>query len=329
VSLVLIALGLIGGSTFFLFRSGESKTGDERVRIAYLPIYVDLPLFVAIENGFFEKRGIKVDAVRFETSPLMGTALVNNEVDAVASIASSVAFSIESRDPGRFRIFIVDAENPQEYLSALVAMPNSKISTVEDLRGKKVGMFPGPTAVTFFSLVFQKHGLDPKSDMTLVELGPGLHVQALSSGQVDALATYEPMATQAEIEVGAIKFKPGVIESEIINPWQAGAWLISSRLVTERPEVAKKVIAACYEAIDYMRANPKEAKKTLDKYTGIRAEVALKTPNIPFTKIGEIDLDSFQRHAVILQDAGVLSRAIDTRSLLLDPDFIGVSELNR
>src|SRR5207247_2575986 len=103
--------------------------------------------------------------------------------------------------------------------------------------------------ITFFNLVFKKHGLDPKSDMTVVELAPGLHVQALVSGQVDALATYEPMATQAEVEHGAVKFFPGVIESEIINPWQAGAWLVSSRLIAERPEVAKKIVEGCYEAI--------------------------------------------------------------------------------
>jgi NitT/TauT family transport system substrate-binding protein len=300
----------------------DRTEGSTNVRIGYLPIEVDLPLFVALEKGYFEKRGVTVEPIRFESSPLMGTALVNKEVDAIASIASSVAFSIESRDSGRFRIFIVDAENPNQYLSALVTMPKSQITRVIDLRGKKVGIFPGPTASTFFNLVFRKHGLDPKADMTVIELAQGLHVQALVNGQVDALATYEPIATRAVVEHGAVKFLPGAVESEIINPWQAGVWLLSSRLIEDRPEIAKKVVEACYEAIDFIRAHPDDAKQALNKFTGIRPEVAAKIPGVPFTKIGEVDLEALQRHAEILQEAGVLSRRIDTRSLLLDSEFV-------
>lgn len=321
VAVLVLLAGLV--SAYLVFKKDAEKASPH-VRIAYLPIEVDLPLFVAIEKGYFEKRGVTVEPIRFESSPLMGTALLNNEVHAIASIASSVAFSIESRDPGRFRIFIVDAESPKQYLSALVTMPKSQIKRVADLRGKRVAIFPGPTASTFFNLVFKKHGLDPKSDMTVVELAASLHVQALVNGQVDALATYEPIATQAVVDHGAVKFLPGAVETEIINPWQAGIWLISRRSIEDRPETAKKVVEACYESIDFIRSHPDEAKQALNKFTGIRPDVAAKTPGVPFTKIGEVDLEALQRHADILQEAGVLSRRIETRSLLLDSKFVPV-----
>lgn len=322
VGIIVALLALI--SAFFIFI--KNREGSQHVKIAYLPIEVDLPLYVATENAYFDKQGLSVELIRFESSPLMGTALVNNNVDAVASISSAVAFGIESRDPGQFRIFIVDAENPREYLSALVTMPKSGITRITDLRERKVGIFPGPGAATFFNLVFTKHGLDPKADLTIIELAPGLHVQALVNGQVDALATYEPIATQAVVDHGAVKFVAGPIESEIIDPWQGGIWLLSSRLIEERPEIARKVIDACYEAIDYIRSHPVESKQALNKYTGIRAEVAAKIPGVPFTKIGEVHLEALQRHADILRDAGVLSKRIETKSLLLDPVFLPSSE---
>jgi len=313
-----VLIVIVGAIAVFSYWPGDENP-DRKVRVAYLPIYVDLPLFVAVEEGFLNDRDLEVELIRFESSPLMGTALVSNEVDAVASIASSVAFTIESRDPGRFKIFIVDAENPMGYLSALVAMPHSSVSSVEDLKGKKIGIFPGPTAGTFFRLFFEGRGLNVEADLTIVELAPGLHVDALVNGQVDALATYEPMATQAVVDHGAVKLVPGAIESEVINPWQAGSWLVSSRFVKERPQLAEKFIDACYEAIDFMRDHPDEAKKHLKNYTGIRAEVASETPTIPFTKVDEVDIETFQRHADILQDAGVLSKKIDVRSLLMEP----------
>lgn len=312
-----ILIAIMAAAFLAFYFSFSSRSSPTTVRVAYLPIYVDLPLFVAVEEGFFEKRGLDVRLTRFENSPMMGTALVNGDVDAVASIASSVAFTIESRDPSRFKVFIVDAENKTNYLSALVAMPDSAIEDVSDLKGKRVGIFPGPTAGTFFRIVFKQNGLDPNLDMTIVELAPGVHVESLVNGQVDALATYEPMATQAVVQHGAVKVLPGAIESEI-DPWQAGSWLISTKLLKENPQTARAFIDACYEAVDFMREHPDESKAHLQNYTGIDLDVAAKTPTIPFTKVGEVDLDAYQKHADILQEAGVLSKRIDTAGLLLE-----------
>jgi NitT/TauT family transport system substrate-binding protein len=310
-----VAATLLGG---LAWQRHSQLSLQPSIRVGYMPIYPDLPLFVGVEKGFFRKRKMEIELIRFESSPLMGTALVNGDVDAVASIASSTAFTIESRDPSRFKVFIVDAENPTGYLSALVAMPNSEITEVTDLKGKRVGIFPGPTAGTFYRILFRKHGLDPDNDLTILELAPGTHVETLVSGQVDALATYEPLATQAVVQHGAVKVLPGAIERGVINPWQAGSWLISTRLLEEDPRAARAFIEACYEAVDYMREHPEESKTHLRGYTGIDQEVASQTPTIPFTKIGEVDLQAYQEHADMLQQAGVLSKSIPTAELLLD-----------
>lgn len=202
------------------------KGAEGKVRVGYLPIAADLPLFVASEQGYFKKRGLDVDLIRFESSPLMGTAFVNNDVDAVASIATTVALSTESRDPGRFRIFMVDANTPESPLSGMLTMPGTGVKTIEDLRGKKVGIFPGSNAALVFGLVFKKHGLDPTKDLTLIELPAGSQLQALSGGQVDALCTWEPITTQAVLDYKAVNFHPAAVEREVISPYNAGVWLV-------------------------------------------------------------------------------------------------------
>ena len=82
--------------------------------------------------------------------------------------------------------------------------------------------------------------------------------------------------------------------------------------------MARAFIEACYEAVDYMRKHPDESKAHLRGYTGIDLEVSTRTPTIPFTKIGEVNLEAYQRHADILQEAGVLSKRIETADLLLE-----------
>lgn len=316
----LVLLGVWAAVTF-------SRMGNaEPVRIGYLPIYVDLPLFVAQERGLFRKHGVDVELVRFASSPDIGTALVTNDIQVGASIAYSVVLSTESRDPGKLKVFIVDSETPENYLSSILVMPGSGIESLSDLKGKTLASFPGPTAVTFCKLVLEKAGLNPDLDLKLVEIDVASHLPALAARKVDALFTYEPTGTQGVMELGAVRLVAGPVERMIINPWQAGVWVVSERFAIEDQERAAKVVLALYEAIDYLRTNPESAKESLTAYTSIKPNVARATPSIPFAKLGEVDLDAFQRHADILRDRGIISKRIEAKSLLAPTEWLRVHE---
>jgi NitT/TauT family transport system substrate-binding protein len=286
------------------------------VKIGYLPIYVDLPLFVAEEEGFFKRHGVDVELVRFAASPEIGTALTTGGADVGASIAFSVALSNESRDPGQLKIFIVDSENKTNYLSSFVARPGANILRVEDLKGKTLGVFPGPTAVTFCRLILEKHGINPDTDLKFVELPVASHVPALQSGTVDAVFTYEPTGTQAVMELGAVSFLPAAVESEIMSPWQAGVWVMSTRWATAHPNEANAVTAALYDAVDFIARDPRAAKNALSKFTSIKLAVAEKTPNIPFAKGPDADLNALQRQENILFERKIVSKQISVGSLM-------------
>jgi NitT/TauT family transport system substrate-binding protein len=318
-ALLLMAVA-IGACTFLRQSKPAPSGGDQaiKVRIGYLPIAADLPLFVANEQGYFTKHGVAVEMIRFESSPLMGTAFVNNSLDVAASISTTVALSTESRDPGKFRIFMVDANTPEAPLSAMLTMPDSGISRVEDLRNKKVGIFPGSNAALVFGLVFKKHGLDPKKDMTLVELPQSSQLQALSGKQIDALCTWEPIATQAVLDYKAVNFNSGAVEREIINPYNAGVWLLSSDFSRKHPNTSIQLVEAFEEALDYMRNNPGPAKKALVTYASVAPHVADKVECTQFWKVGEVRNEILQQFTDIVQGAGVINKRIDAPSLLLN-----------
>lgn len=290
--------------------------GNRPIRVAYLPIYVDLPLFVAEKEGYFKLRGVEVQLIPFQSSPDMSAALASGNVDAVASIATSSALVLESRDADRFRIFLVDAENPDNYLSSLLIASSSKINNVSDLRGAKIGSFPGPTAKLFGPLALENLGL-VAGDYDIVELPIGSHISALEAGIIDAVITYEPTATQAVMKYKSRKLVPALVESHVINPWQAGVWIISKDYAQKYPEKAKSFVLAIYDAIEIIRRNPKQAKKALSFYTKIDIDIATKTPDIPFTKIHEVDLITLQRHADLLKENKIISKSIAIHKLLL------------
>ena len=293
-----------------------------KVRAGYLPLnLVGLPFFVARDQGFFAKHGIDIELVRLESSPAIAAAVASGDVDFATTLAFAVAVTTEARDPGLLKVFLVDSATPEQNLSALVTRKDSGITKVEDLRGKTIGSFPGPTALIFFGKVLEKHGLDAKKDVKIVELAGGLQIQALMSGQVDALNTYEPIASRAVVEHNAVTYFKGAVETDVINPWQAGVNAVSRKLISDRPDVARGVIAAMYDAIDFIRAHPEDAKKSL-KLAGIPDAVIPALPVIYQTKIGEVDIATLQRHADILQGAKLVDKKVDVKTLFVAPSLL-------
>jgi NitT/TauT family transport system substrate-binding protein len=246
----------------------------------------------------------------------MGSALVGGRVDALASVATSSALAIETRDAARYRIFLVDAETPQNPLSSLLVSSTSPIRSVDQLRGRTIGSFPGPTAQTFAPLALARLGL-PRGSYQIQELEIGAHLTALETGRIDAVVTYEPTATQGVIKYRSRRLVPALIETNVISPWQAGLWVVSTELAQERPEVAHRFVLAIYDAVRFIRSNPKEAKRALERYTSIEPAIAEQTPNIPFTMVGEADLVTLQRHADLLTKSGTLSQSVDVSRLIM------------
>ena len=316
---ILIIIGiagmLISGLALSLWRPWHIDP-ERPVRVGYLPIYVDLPFFVAVEEGMLKDAKVNVEPIPFQSSPDMGAALISGKIDAVASIATSSALALETRDPGKFQIFLVDAETPEAYLSSLVVPKDSEVKSVDDLRDKTIGSFPGPTAKLFGPLALKRLGL-ARSDYKIVELPIGSHNAALNTGRIDAVITYEPTATQAVLKYGSRKFVPGLIEANVISPWQAGIWIVSSRYARKSPAKAQAFVRAIYRAVDLIREDPQRAKGCLRNFTSIEIEIARETPNIPFTKVWEADLVTLQRHADLLTKEGVLSKAVDIPQLMM------------
>jgi len=289
---------------------------ERPVRIGYLPIYVDLPFFVAFDGLLFQEFGVEVEPIPFQSSPDMGAALITGRIDVAASIATLSALALEARDPGKFKVFLVDAENPENYLSSLIVPENSGATSVEDLKGKTIGSFPGPTAKLFGPLALEKLGLG-RSDYEIVELPIGSHNSALNTGRIDAVITYEPTATQGVLKYRARKLVPALIETNVINPWQAGIWIVSTRYLERAPDNGRAVVDAIYAAVDKIRADPVRSKESLRNFTSIEIEIAKATPDIPFTKVWEADLVTLQRHADLLTEEGMLSEKIEIPPLMM------------
>src|SRR5262249_24193036 len=140
--------------------------------------------------------------------------------------------------------------------TALVTAKDSKVTKVEDLKGKKVAMVRGTDPHIFLVRALLGAGLTDKDITPVLVQQHADGGTALLRGDVDAWAGLDPMMAQHEIKDRARLFfrKPEA------NTW--GILNVREEFAKDQPELVKRVLAAYEEARKYSLANYPELKKT-------------------------------------------------------------------
>src|SRR5712692_9906470 len=156
-----------------------------------------LPMFVGVEKGFFKKHGLDVRLKVVNTGTDMVNAMQKREVQ-IGDM--SVTTFLKARHAGNpFRVIGLiqnDAtrSNADEPL-AIVARRGSGIRTIEDLKGKRVGLAQAQTSDEYFKMVLARRGMR-YGDVTIVNImAPPALAPALKDAKVDAVVSWEPFNT--------------------------------------------------------------------------------------------------------------------------------------
>jgi NitT/TauT family transport system substrate-binding protein len=317
-----LILKIIVAATIIYPMSGCAKK-PESVKIGYIPFNADLPFFVAMEKGYFEEQGLKVDAIRFGDSTQALNGMLAKQVDGVAGLTFSIFFAVERESPGEFRLFIPFAEVESKVMSYLLVGNDSGINSLADLKGKRIGTYSGVTQLLYLKLFLKKIGLDPEKDVTILQVASELQVQALAAKQFDALFTVEPYGTIA-VENGAGK---ALLENPryhyIAGPFWVGAIGVNTSFFKKNPAATQKIYKGLAKAVDFISANETDAKKILTKYTPIDPSIALKSGLYQWYKMDEtIDFSSIQQVADLMYDYKLLSKQVNAKTLFFTAEDI-------
>jgi sulfonate transport system substrate-binding protein len=197
--------------------------------------------------------------------------------------------------------------------TALVTTKDSKISTVADLKGKRVAVTRGTDPHIFLVRALLGAGLSEK-DITPVLLQHADGKTALIRGDVDAWAGLDPMMAQAEIEDGAKLFfrKPDA------NTW--GILNVREQFLKDNPQIVQRVLATYEEARKYSLSHYDELKKSLVTATKLPDEVAEKQlkerTDLSYSRIGAPQRESILAAGLALQQAGVIDAKVDVKASL-------------
>jgi sulfonate transport system substrate-binding protein len=199
--------------------------------------------------------------------------------------------------------------------TALVTTKDSKISKIEDLKGKRVAVTRGTDPHIFLVRALLSVGLTEK-DITPVLLQHPDGKTALIRGDVDAWAGLDPMMAQAEIEDGAKLF----YRNKSANTW--GILNVREDFLNDHPDLVKRVIKVYEEARKLSLDNYADEKKAFQGATKLSDEVAdrqlKERTTITYNKIGPEQRDSILQAGIALQKAGVVPADVDVQKALDD-----------
>lgn len=294
---------------------------EEPIRIGYWPIASGLPLYCALELGYFKEVGLNVEGSKFASAQQVAEAMVAGRIQGSANGTASAALALaEIISPGLFKIICSNPSNHKLVLDEFVVPLDSPIKSIAELKGKRIASGPGIQNVTLAKIILERNGI---SNPMVTELPIGQHVPALAAGQLDAVYTLEPTGTAGRLKGLTRVLETGVISKYVLGnadaPWFGGSATLTAAFLSERPQDAKKYIAAYAKGVDYVRKNPVAARKHLDGFTSIDETLAKEVPLAGFTLYNEFtpaDIEAFQKFFDVFTERKIFSRAVPVKPLI-------------
>jgi ABC-type nitrate/sulfonate/bicarbonate transport system substrate-binding protein len=311
--ILFIALLATLGIWFWYGKKGVQPGETEKVRVAYAPVVLNLPSYIAQDRGLFAKAGLNVEYTSFSSANDMINALVAGQVDVVTGVSLVPILNLEAQSPGKARVFLHSLMTAETPYDGVIVKKDSTIQGLADLVGKKVGVFPGTTATNLMKAALKKNGIDP-TKVELVTLPPPSHLSALEAGAVDALLAYEPTLSTA-LDQGARRIF-GSIFADLLSPSPISSSVVSRKFASEHPDAFKKFAAVLDQAITQIRQDTASCRPSLVTHTKITPQVAEKVNLVPDVLSSELKPDAVQAFVDLLVSLGELPKKVDAHALL-------------
>jgi NitT/TauT family transport system substrate-binding protein len=294
-------------ASLFAPHKGAAQTAPTQISVGYAIAGEFLPLFVAIDEGYFAKRNLEVKPVSLTVLSVSPAGLMSNSLQ----IAASNPPILLQAAAGGIELVIVSGTSRhtvEHETVSLMARTDSGIHTAADLVGKKVGI-PGLRAT--YDLLLGRWLTTRNVDLAKVQFIEATLPQMrdlLRSGQLDAAAVAEP--NRGRIVADGTGYRVSDFIIDLAPDIIAGFWTSTRTWADANPRAVAAFQAGLAEGIRFVQENPDRAKQIETKYFGRASEVRLELTQ----EVRPVDLKLFQD---LMIERGLLTDKTDLDRLIL------------
>jgi NitT/TauT family transport system substrate-binding protein len=309
---VLLALSACGGSDDDSSGDGGASDAPDQVTIGLIPIVDVAPIYLGIEQGFFEEQDIELTIELAQGGAAIVPAVMNGQYQFGFSNVVSMMVARSEGLPVRLVGPGVRSTGEQGADFNGVAVPgDSPIRTAADLEGRTVGVntLNNICGVSINESV-RKAGGDP-SRLTYVELPPPDMPAALDAGQIDATCMSEPFLS-GYLAAGGRTVASNY--ADVAPDADIAVYFASEELLQSDPDLVARFTEALAESEAYAQEHPDETRATATTYTSLTAEQVadVTLPRFPT----EFNRESLERIAELADGDGLLKEPVDLDQLL-------------
>jgi NitT/TauT family transport system substrate-binding protein len=287
-----------------------SAAAQTKIVLGYTPANAFLPAFVAKDKGFFAKRGLDVTLQTVPQGSTIAGAMAGGTVQAGTLTPPAFLLAVE----GGIDAQIVSAATHQAKSNPTIAMmarEGSNIKAAGDMKGKRIGV-PGLNGGNHIVAMkwLQNNGVDPKS-ATYVETGFPAMGDLLKGGQVDVVVPVEPFITRiTQAKVGYIVAVPTITERFLES-----FYIMRRDFIEKNPKAAREFREAIREAVEYVKSNEADARKSQMSYLKLPepAAMSIKLPTFAV----DVKREDMQFWVDLLKDFGVTKGTATAQQVIL------------
>lgn len=247
-----------------------------KIRIAY-PSGMNGQIPVVMERaGIAKKHGLDAEYSFFQYGPPAMEAFVSGRVDAVITSLMPVT-TLLSKQPNSA---VVVASLGQSSHALMVAK-DSPISDVKMLKGKKIAVSFGSDSHLDLLTLLKASGMNPASDVQLLNTPPAELVLALNQKFADAIVIRQPQLKRLKDDFGA----------KAIYTWPFRfVSIMRTDFLKENPGVKEKYLAALRESILYIAKNKETASVWFGEKLRLDPEIIRQVSNDdPYYNVTKLD----------------------------------------
>ncbi len=212
------------------------------------------PLYLARELGRLDPAAVQL--VEYPSASEVHRAFRNQAIDGmVISLDELFGLAVDGFQPRI--VLVVDVSH-----GADVVVGRRGMRTMHDLKGKSVAVESSALGAFVLSRALALNGMQA-SDVNVVHMESNEQPSAFEKGQVDGAVTFDPYRAQFLRAGARTLFDSTQIPGEIVD-----LLAVRPTVIEKQPKAIQALLTGWFDAIDYMKSEPKDAARRM----GIRQQ---------------------------------------------------------
>jgi sulfonate transport system substrate-binding protein len=310
-------------SAFFL--GGAANAQPVKIRAAYVVPVANWPSILFEKQGLAKHMGksYTYEAVHFQGTPQMITAIANNELEIADFAFASLAIAVQNAGMDDLRVIADEFQDgvPGYYTDEFFVLKDGPIKTLADLKGKVVATNVAGSAVDIvMRAMLRKHGLDDRKDVNVIETAFPNMKATLFAKKADVIPGVIPFSLDPELRD---KSRVLFTQKEAVGRTQMIVWAAREGFIRKNRAAMVDFMEDSIRAVRWF-LDPKNHKEAVEIAAQVSKRPAGAFDKWLYTKAGQNgdyyhdenmkpDLKALQENIDLQHKLGLVKASIDVK----------------